>query len=107
MTDRIYLYDTTLRDGQQTTGVNFSVSDKMTLAKNLDEGSQLFVQTDVVDVMNEIANIIDSSKYFGEANNQLALIANPFKIATEREKYAIKNKIRIYRKMYFRNSIKV
>ena len=33
----IYLFDTTLRDGQQTTGVNFSVSDKMTLAKNLDE----------------------------------------------------------------------
>ena len=35
--DKIYLFDTTLRDGQQTTGVNFSVSDKMTLAKNLDE----------------------------------------------------------------------
>ena len=35
--NKIYLFDTTLRDGQQTTGVNFSVSDKMTLAKNLDE----------------------------------------------------------------------
>jgi len=35
--NKIYLFDTTLRDGQQTTGVNFSVSDKMTIAKNLDE----------------------------------------------------------------------
>ena len=35
--NKIYLFDTTLRDGQQTTGVNFSVSDKMSIAKSLDE----------------------------------------------------------------------
>ena len=35
--EKIYIFDTTLRDGQQTTGVNFSVSDKMTIAKSLDE----------------------------------------------------------------------
>ena len=35
--NKIYLFDTTLRDGQQITGVNFSVSDKMTIAKSLDE----------------------------------------------------------------------
>ena len=37
MTDRIYLFDTTLRDGQQTTGVNFTVNEKITLANALDE----------------------------------------------------------------------
>jgi len=37
MKEKIYLFDTTLRDGQQTTGVNFSVSDKMILSQNLDE----------------------------------------------------------------------
>ena len=37
MKDRIYLFDTTLRDGQQTTGVNFTVSDKVTLSRALDE----------------------------------------------------------------------
>jgi len=37
MEEKIYLFDTTLRDGQQTTGVNFSVSDKMILSQLLDE----------------------------------------------------------------------
>lgn len=34
---RIYLYDSTLRDGAQTSTVNFSVRDKMEIAKKLDE----------------------------------------------------------------------
>ena len=37
MENKIYLFDTTLRDGQQTTGVNFSVSDKMIISNALDE----------------------------------------------------------------------
>ena len=37
MEEKIYLFDTTLRDGQQTTGINFSVSDKMILSQHLDE----------------------------------------------------------------------
>ena len=37
MKEKIFLFDTTLRDGQQTTGVNFSVSDKMILSQHLDE----------------------------------------------------------------------
>ena len=37
MKNKIYLFDTTLRDGQQTTGVNFTVSDKMIISNALDE----------------------------------------------------------------------
>ncbi len=37
MNDKIYLFDTTLRDGQQTTGVNFTVSDKDVISQALDE----------------------------------------------------------------------
>ena len=37
MSDKIYLFDTTLRDGQQTTGVNFTVSDKVVVSEALDE----------------------------------------------------------------------
>ncbi len=34
--ERIYLFDTTLRDGQQTPGVDFSVEDKIAISKMLD-----------------------------------------------------------------------
>ena len=37
MEEKVYLFDTTLRDGQQTTGVNFSVSDKMIISQHLDD----------------------------------------------------------------------
>ncbi|WP_120500980.1 citramalate synthase [Roseovarius sp. EL26] len=35
--ERLYLYDTTLRDGQQTQGVQFSTVEKQTIAQTLDE----------------------------------------------------------------------
>ncbi|HUS97345.1 MAG TPA: citramalate synthase [Hyphomicrobiaceae bacterium] len=35
--ERLYLFDTTLRDGAQTTGVDFTVADKQRIAKVLDE----------------------------------------------------------------------
>ena len=37
MAERIWLYDTTLRDGAQTQGVAFSVADKRRIARELDE----------------------------------------------------------------------
>ena len=35
--ERLYIYDTTLRDGQQTQGVQFSADEKQTLARALDD----------------------------------------------------------------------
>ena len=35
--ERLYLFDTTLRDGAQTQGVDFSVEDKRLIARLLDE----------------------------------------------------------------------
>ena len=35
--NRVYIFDTTLRDGQQTTGVDFSTSDKVAISKALDD----------------------------------------------------------------------
>lgn len=37
MKERLYLYDTTLRDGQQTQGVQFSVAEKIQIARTLDD----------------------------------------------------------------------
>ncbi|MDU8926652.1 citramalate synthase [Alisedimentitalea sp. MJ-SS2] len=36
MTERLYIYDTTLRDGQQTQGVQFSTPEKQQIAETLD-----------------------------------------------------------------------
>jgi 2-isopropylmalate synthase len=35
--EKLYLFDTTLRDGAQTNGVDFTLADKLTIAKLLDE----------------------------------------------------------------------
>jgi 2-isopropylmalate synthase len=37
MKERLYLFDTTLRDGAQTNGVDFTLDDKLTIARLLDE----------------------------------------------------------------------
>ena len=41
---RVYLFDTTLRDGQQTPGVDFSLEDKQAIAKLLDEFGMDYVE---------------------------------------------------------------
>ena len=42
--ERLYLFDTTLRDGQQTPGVDFSVEDKITVAGLLDAFGMDYVE---------------------------------------------------------------
>ncbi|OLD97626.1 MAG: citramalate synthase [Cyanobacteria bacterium 13_1_40CM_2_61_4] len=44
MTDRIEIYDTTLRDGSQGEGVNFSVADKCRVAEQLDAFGVDFIE---------------------------------------------------------------
>ena len=34
--ERLYIFDTTLRDGAQTQGVDFSIDDKEKISKSLD-----------------------------------------------------------------------
>ncbi len=41
---RVYLFDTTLRDGQQTPGVDFSVEDKKAIAKLLDDFGMDYIE---------------------------------------------------------------
>ena len=44
MAEFIYTFDTTLRDGSQTNGVNFSLQDKITIAKLLDDFKIDFIE---------------------------------------------------------------
>ena len=37
ISEKIYIFDTTLRDGQQTTGVDFTVKDKIAISNSLDQ----------------------------------------------------------------------
>ncbi len=37
MRERLYLFDTTLRDGAQTNGVDFTLADKVAIIRMLDE----------------------------------------------------------------------
>src|SRR5262249_41944077 len=59
---RLYLYDTTLRDGAQTTGVDFSLEDKRLIAATLDE-----LGVDYIEGGYPGANIIDTEFFRGEA----------------------------------------
>ena len=58
--ERLYLFDTTLRDGAQTYGVDFTLADKLTIARMLDE-----LGVDYVEAGYPGANPIDTG-FFAE-----------------------------------------
>ena len=58
--ERLYLFDTTLRDGAQTIGVDFTLADKLAIARMLDE-----LGIDYVEAGYPGANPIDTS-FFSE-----------------------------------------
>ncbi len=58
--ERLYLFDTTLRDGAQTNGVDFTLADKLTIARMLDD-----LGVDYVEAGYPGANPTDTS-FFAE-----------------------------------------
>jgi 2-isopropylmalate synthase len=56
--ERLYLFDTTLRDGAQTNGVDFTLADKLVIARMLDE-----LGVDYVEAGYPGANPIDTSLF--------------------------------------------
>ncbi|MEO1720743.1 MAG: citramalate synthase, partial [Pseudomonadota bacterium] len=57
--ERLYIFDTTLRDGAQTTGVDFGVADKQRIAAVLDE-----LGVDYIEGGYPGANAVDT-EFFG------------------------------------------
>ncbi len=64
--DRLYLFDTTLRDGAQTAGIEFSLEDKISIAALLEE-----IGVDYVEGGFPGANVIDD-QFFAEKRTQKA-----------------------------------
>ncbi len=78
------------------------------LAENLAYQGKLFIQTDVISVMESIDNMIQSTGFFSGSFSNLdgGIMENPYGITTEREEYAIKKQVAIYRTLYIRENIK-
>ncbi len=68
--ERIYLFDTTLRDGQQTPGIDFSVEDKIAIAALLDE-----LGVDYVEGGYPGANPTDSEFFSQKRTHRSAFVA--------------------------------
>lgn len=64
--ERLYLFDTTLRDGAQTAGVEFSIEDKISVAALLEE-----IGVDYVEGGFPGANVVDDA-FFAEPRTQKA-----------------------------------
>jgi len=64
--ERLYLFDTTLRDGAQTAGIEFSLEDKIRIAALLEE-----IGVDYVEGGYPGANVIDDA-FFGEPRTKRA-----------------------------------
>jgi 2-isopropylmalate synthase len=64
--ERLYLFDTTLRDGAQTAGIEFSLEDKIAIARLLDE-----LGVDYVEGGYPGANVTDTA-FFSEKRTQRA-----------------------------------
>ena len=65
--DRLYIFDTTLRDGAQTMGVEFSVEDKIRIAKLIER-----LGVDYVEGGYPGANVVDTD-FFAEKRTKKAL----------------------------------
>src|SRR5215216_5732591 len=64
--ERLYLFDTTLRDGAQTAGIEFSLEDKISIAALLEE-----IGVDYVEGGFPGANVIDD-QFFAEKRTKKA-----------------------------------
>ncbi len=68
--EKIYLFDTTLRDGQQTPGIDFSIEDKIAIAAMLDEFG-----LDYVEGGYPGANPTDSTFFSAKRTKKAAFVA--------------------------------
>ena len=76
------------------------------ITQNLQIGSQLFIQSDILSIIEEMESLVELTNCFDRKhpNNSRFIACNPFNINTERENYAIRNNLPVYRILFERNS---
>jgi len=76
------------------------------LANRLPPGAELFVQSDVSSVINQMIELIQLSQCFesNDFGNEHQVNDNPFDLTTEREQYALKKGLKVYRSLFYRNN---
>ncbi len=70
--ERLYLYDTTLRDGAQTSGVDFSLEDKLLIAEQLDALGLDYVEAGYPGANPTDTRLFDEERAFGTKLTALA-----------------------------------
>ncbi|WP_320666439.1 tRNA (guanosine(46)-N7)-methyltransferase TrmB [Prochlorococcus sp. MIT 1307] len=78
----------------------------ISLAKSLGPGCELFIQSDILNVIESMTSLVELSKCFNrsEDSSGIWLEKNPFPVKTERENYVLANSLPVYRALYIRNS---
>ena len=90
MTD-LHVYDTTLRDGAQQEGLNLSVTDKLAIARHLDDLGVGFIEGGWPGVLAQVSNMIALAEHrsadqrTARKANFIRLQARPGKAAALRE----------------------
>ena len=77
------------------------------IAKSMSKEGEIFIQSDILQLIESMTNIIDGSRYFNRKDlGDLRLIDNnPYNVKTDRELFSLKKNLPIYRAMYIRNSL--
>ena len=77
------------------------------IAKYMNKGGELFIQTDIFELLESMSNVIENSNYFYKKELQRLkyLNKNPYEVCTDRELFVLKQNLPVYRAMYIRNHI--
>ena len=77
------------------------------IARHMSKDGELFIQSDILNLIESMTSVIESSKYFDRryVKGVKWLDENPYEASTDRESFVLKKNLPIYRAMYIRNSI--
>ena len=77
------------------------------IARYMSKDGELFIQSDIINLIESMTSVIESSKYFDRryVKGVKWLDQNPYEAYTDRELFVLKKNLPIYRAMYIRNSI--